>query len=205
MAFAVNIWSPVIITVLIPAIFASATAFIVSSLGGSIIAIKPRKIISFSLFSDNFSSVTLYANAKTRSPLLANSSFALYISPLFFSSDIPSFVLIYLHLPRRISGAPFVNNTVSPDNLHCTLIIFLSDENGISSIFSTVSLTTFSSTLTSPSIFLNISSNAYSVGSPIFLSSVITELLDKIASYNKYLCNLLSNSISLGSITLPSI
>ena len=53
MAVAVILWSPVIITGLIPALFASATAAFDSSLGGSIMEIRPRNVKPFSLSSDS--------------------------------------------------------------------------------------------------------------------------------------------------------
>ena len=43
-ADAVILWSPVIITGLMPALIQSATACALSTLGGSIIAIKPKKV-----------------------------------------------------------------------------------------------------------------------------------------------------------------
>ena len=52
MAVAVILWSPVIITGLMPALLASATAALDSSLGGSIMEIRPRKMKSFSLSRD---------------------------------------------------------------------------------------------------------------------------------------------------------
>ena len=50
-AFAVIIWSPVIITVFIPAFLQVATASFTPSLGGSIIPINPIKIRFFSTVS----------------------------------------------------------------------------------------------------------------------------------------------------------
>ena len=47
-AAAVVLWSPVIMIVFIPDDFASSTALKTSSRGGSIIAIRPIKIKSFS-------------------------------------------------------------------------------------------------------------------------------------------------------------
>ena len=48
-AFAVRMWSPVIITVLIPAAWQFATASFTPFLGGSIMPIKPTKTKSFSI------------------------------------------------------------------------------------------------------------------------------------------------------------
>ena len=53
MAAAVTLWSPVIIIGFIPALMQSATAAADSVRGGSIIAINPRKIRSFSSSVDS--------------------------------------------------------------------------------------------------------------------------------------------------------
>ena len=50
-AVAVILWSPVIITVFIPAVLHFSTAIFASSLGGSIIPTIPTNIKSFSIFS----------------------------------------------------------------------------------------------------------------------------------------------------------
>ena len=75
MAAAVTLWSPVIITGLIPARIHSATAALDSSLGGSIIEIRPRNVRSSSSSStiSVFVSSLLYANPRTLSPCLEKS------------------------------------------------------------------------------------------------------------------------------------
>ena len=50
-AFAVAIWSPVIITVFIPALLQDAIASFTPSLGGSTIPISPQNTKSFSIFA----------------------------------------------------------------------------------------------------------------------------------------------------------
>ena len=83
-AFAVWIWSPVIITVFIPAFLHVFTASFTPSLGGSIIPINPTKIKSFSidLLSIKFGncSTSLYATAITLNAEFAMSLFCFSIS-----------------------------------------------------------------------------------------------------------------------------
>ena len=68
-ATAVALWSPVIITVFIPACLHFSTAFFASSLGGSIIPTIPINVNPLSRFSisyfDGTWSISLYANANT--------------------------------------------------------------------------------------------------------------------------------------------
>ena len=68
-AVAVILWSPVIITVFIPAVLHFSTAFFASSLGGSIIPTNPTNINSLSIFFIScfvgLWSISLYAHAKT--------------------------------------------------------------------------------------------------------------------------------------------
>ena len=113
-AAAVVLWSPVIITVFIPALLASLTASYTSSLGGSIIAIRPTKVISTSSSNDGTklsSSTSFIAKAKTLSALFENSSFILLYEfniSSFISTVSPS-TIAYLHLLNTTSGAPLVN------------------------------------------------------------------------------------------------
>ena len=74
-ATAVILWSPVIITVFIPAFLHFSTAFFASILGGSIIPtipinVKSLSIVFISVF-DGMWSNSLYANAKTLKASLA--------------------------------------------------------------------------------------------------------------------------------------
>ena len=89
-AAAVTLWSPVIITVLIPALSASATAFLDSSLGGSIMAVRPTKVKSFSSSRESVSSssTSLIAKARTRRPFSEKCWFCFKIS--FLSSSVIS-------------------------------------------------------------------------------------------------------------------
>ena len=67
-------WSPVIITVFIPALLHSAMASFTPSLGGSIIPIKPQNVKLFSIFVSILlgkKSMSLYATAITRRAFLA--------------------------------------------------------------------------------------------------------------------------------------
>ena len=69
MALAVCKWSPVIITVFIPALLQVLTASLTPSLGGSIIPINPQNIKSFSIVPESIVvgslSTSLYATAIT--------------------------------------------------------------------------------------------------------------------------------------------
>ena len=138
------------------------------------------------------------------------------------------FFLIFMHLLSKTSKAPFVRTVSLSCNLHFTLINFLSESKGIScnlgialltsssfNIFSLKSLfsTVLSSNFLHPSfpilkfstfIFLNISSKAYSVGSPIPFPFTIDESLLNIALYTRSLCNWFFKSSWLGLIISPS-
>ena len=85
-AIAVILWSPVIITVFIPAVLHFSTACFASSRGGSIIPNIPINIKLFSMFSSSslfgLWSISLYAKPKTLSAFFAISSFAEFISIL---------------------------------------------------------------------------------------------------------------------------
>ena len=88
-AVAVTLWSPVIITVFIPAVLHFSTAIFASSLGGSIIPTIPRKTKSFSIFSissfDGSCSKTLYAQPNTRKASFAIFSFTSSILEIYLS------------------------------------------------------------------------------------------------------------------------
>ena len=113
-ATAVTLWSPVIITVLIPACLHFSTAFLASSLGGSIIPtipinVNPLSIVFISSF-DGIWSISLYANAKT-----LNASFAIFsLFSLIQFAYSSKFVLISplnryeLHIFNNSSTPPFV-------------------------------------------------------------------------------------------------
>ena len=128
-AFAVSIWSPVIITVFIPAFLQVSTASFTPSLGGSNIPISPTKFKLFSMFILSIFvgkfSISLYATAITLKAFLAICSFS--ISTFFLST--------FKHLFNNISGAPFVIILYFPlFNLCIVVIIFLLESNGISLI-----------------------------------------------------------------------
>ena len=82
-AVAVILWSPVIITVFIPAVLHFSTASFASSLGGSIIPTIPMKIKSFSIvFISSFVgmwSISLYAHPNTLNAFSAIFSFSCLI------------------------------------------------------------------------------------------------------------------------------
>ncbi len=82
MAAAVTLWSPVIIMGLMPALIHSSTAAFDSSRGGSIMAIKPKKVMSFSSSTVRVvpSGTRLYAKARTRRPPCENFWFCASIS-----------------------------------------------------------------------------------------------------------------------------
>ena len=118
MAEAVILWSPVIITGLIPASIQALTASADSSLGGSIIDIRPMKVKSFSSssFISVLLSIFLYAKDKTLRPVFENSwliSSILAISSLVIGLT-PSEVSILVDLLRRTSTAPLVAIIFSP-------------------------------------------------------------------------------------------
>ena len=91
MAIAVALWSPVIITVLIPALLHFATASFTSSLGGSIIPTIPTYVKSLSIVFISSSvgswSISLYAIASTRRASFAIASFCFVISCLKLSKS----------------------------------------------------------------------------------------------------------------------
>ena len=135
---AVRTWSPVIITVDIPAVTVatpaalhSATASLTPSFIPSVIPHSPRNISPSSVAAP---SKLLYAKPKTRS---ASSDMALPASAIlrlnsFVSGFTPSPVNTNEHFSIRISGAPLTKLHLSPLKSAATVIIFLSDVNGIS-------------------------------------------------------------------------
>ena len=135
-AIAVVLWSPVIITVFIPEFLAFLTASYTSSLGGSIIAIRPINVNSFSSSIEGLklSSTFLVANANTLNALLEKYSLiCLYSLNISSSSSTTSPLLkAYLHLLKITSGAPLVNIIVSSSILFTVDINFLSLSKGIS-------------------------------------------------------------------------
>ena len=82
-AFAVTIWSPVIITVFIPALLQALTDSFTPFLGGSIIPINPIKTklfsILFELISFGKTSTSKYATPSTLSALSAIFPFCFFI------------------------------------------------------------------------------------------------------------------------------
>ena len=109
-AVAVILWSPVIITGIIPARRASFTACTASGRGGSIIDIRPIKIKSFSFSKLSGSWHSLYAKARTRWPFLEKTSFCCFIEAisLLFILRTPSLSRIKLQRSNSTSTAPFV-------------------------------------------------------------------------------------------------
>ena len=167
-AIAVILWSPVIITVLIPASLHFATASFTSSLGGSIIPHIPVKINSPSIFSISslvgLFSTYLYAIPNTLRAFPANSSFALCIFFIssFVISLISPFIEILLQISRSSSTPPFVHTIYLSSYLLTVVISFLSESNGISETLLNLS----SSSFLCPQFKAKLVS-AVSVGSPV--------------------------------------
>ncbi|MPM72514.1 hypothetical protein SDC9_119490 [bioreactor metagenome] len=134
MAEAVILWSPVIIIGLIPALIQLSTASVDSTLGGSIIAISPTKVKSFSSSNSSFlfSSISLKAKAKTLSPFLENSILVCCIFSCISSVNdaIPFEFSTLTDLSKRTSRAPLVIIIFFPEILCMVLISFLSESKG---------------------------------------------------------------------------
>ena len=167
-AVAVILWSPVIITVFIPADLHFSTAFFASSLGGSIIPTIPTKIKSDSSFSiSSFDSgnffIFLYPNANTLKAFLAILSLFSYI--LFLNSSksfsIFPFIIYEVQFLSNSSTPPLVYTIYSLSILWTVVINFLDESNGISFNLSILNILSISI-----SKFIPISTNAVSVGSP---------------------------------------
>ena len=166
-AIAVILWSPVIITVFIPAFLHFSTAFFASSLGGSIIPAIPTYIRSVSMFFISsfvgLWSNSLYPNANTLNASFAISSFFCSICFLYsfiFSCIFPS-IIYELHLFKSSSTPPFVYTKYLFPIWWTVVISFLSESNGSSSTLSNCSYIDGSNASLKP-----ISTNAVSVGSP---------------------------------------
>ena len=158
-ALAVAIWSPVIITVFIPARRQVLTASFTPSLGGSIIPTNPTKFKLFSILSESILlgiwSKSLYATAITLNALSAICKFSLWI---FCFSPIE-----FWHLFNKTSGAPFVMILYLFPILWIVVIIFLLESKGISFI---LGILWYNSVLFL--LFFNpFCTNATSVGSPL--------------------------------------
>ena len=173
-AIAVILWSPVIITVFIPAVLHLCTASFTSSLGGSIIPTIPIYIKSFSKLAMS-SSVgswfnSLYPIAKTLKAFLAISSLFSDIVFLYSSKFvlISSFNIYFVHLFNNSSTPPLVQTTYFSPTLFTVVINFLSESNGIS-----FNLGICSNNEGSKSNLNPISTSAVSVGSPVSWLSVL--------------------------------
>ena len=179
---------------------------------------SPRNVNPYSVSTPSTSSLSLYANDSTRRPFSEN---ALFWALIFaFSSSVigftPSLYLTLTHLSSSTYTAPLVSMVGTPWSRYFVLISFLSESNGTSSILSMQSLSTSSfrlhftvsagTEIPVPSVSMpgimwtwrNISSNAYSVGSPIPLPSTMLESLVRTASYSRYLWSWLWESSSSG-------
>ncbi len=136
-AQAVDLWSPVIITGLIPAVKHFCTAEIASGLGGSMRPIIPTKVRSFSKSesSNSFIESFLYAKPNTLNAFRPISSFAFKIFPtsVFVIARTSPRCCNFVQRGRSTSGAPLVNRKSSPFlDFTNTDIRFLSESKGIS-------------------------------------------------------------------------
>ena len=189
-AFAVSKWSPVIITVFIPAFLHVFTASFTPSLGGSIIPINPTKVKLFSiellsiLFGNSVTS--LKATAITLKALCAICSFSFFIFNLskvftFMSWLSPISNTSFVHLSNNTSGAPLQIIRYLLPILCIVVIIFLLESNGISFILWKI----FSVSFLLHPICKPSSTIAFSVGSPItfswLFSTVISQSVHKVA------------------------
>ena len=187
-----------------PARLHSATAAWDSTLGGSIIAIRPRKIRSYSssIESSSSSDTTLYAKARTRSPDLENSWF---ISSIFFlSSGVigrTSFPIWMLTIRSRSTSTAPLTTMVGTPSIVCFVAISL---RSLSKGFS-LSLGYFALTSSglSPS-FVAILRSAVSVGSPISTPSVFEESLQRMLLMRSLLWDGSLRSMSSALMRRPS-
>ena len=148
-ATAVSLWSPVIITGLIPASRHSSIAAYTSGLQGSIIPVRPMNIRSFSISSasqlSGILSYFLNAAHSTRRARSANDLFFFSIS--FFSSSVmgmtPSCVRYPVQRASITSHAPLVY-WMMPLSFLCTVdIIFLPESKGASPILGCFSFSSY--------------------------------------------------------------
>ena len=172
----------------------SATAALDSSRGGSIMAMRPRKVRPFSSARVMAVLSTLrQAKASTRRPSLENCS--LTCSILARSSGVTT------QRSSSTSVAPLVTSIRPPASLWTVDIIFRSESKGISvrrgQRFRTRSS---SKPLVSPS-----RTSAVSVGSPISVSPLMTASLHSRAVRSSGSCNGSRKSASLASITSPPV
>ena len=126
-------WSPVIITVFMPAFLQSRIAFFASSRGGSIIPASPKNTIPPSI-SATFT-LRFFAKARTLKAEFEKLSLTASISSFCFlvSGISPPSVKIWEHFCKTASGAPFVKAIVSlVGSFAKTVIIRVSLSNGIS-------------------------------------------------------------------------
>ena len=177
----------------IPALRHSATAAFDSSLGGSIIAIRPTNSNPSSSSGHTVSLSNFFsANASIRRPFSESSATRWVITA--FSSSLE--VILFI----RTSAAPFTYSTFSP-SITCRVdISFLSESNGISEILGRSSLTL---SVSIPS-FVPKLIRAVSVGSPISTPSLQLESLQRIMALVIVLTFSSSRSTASVSIILPS-
>ena len=173
MAPAVILWSPVIITGLMPAALHLATATFASSRGGSIIPTIPRKVRSFSrvagVISEGSSFRALEATASTRRACEAIFRLASWIPCRSSSSRgrAPCPSSMFEQHPSSSSSPPFTATRKVPSGRACTVVIsFLSESKGISSTRGSPASISF----LSREYFRPASRSAVSVGSPIVLA-----------------------------------
>ena len=113
MALAVRRWSPVIMTVLMPAILLTLIASGTSFLGGSIMPVRPAKISPDSMQSTSTGSLFdmgFQARARTRRAFSAISSASARIDLLSSSVRVfvPLGVVVFVQWLSTTSGAPFM-------------------------------------------------------------------------------------------------
>ncbi len=174
MANAVNFWSPVIITTLIPEVLHWLTASLTSFLGGSIMPTSPRNkkslLLLFVFLSGRiwpiWTSLLVVASARTLSPSLAILWFTKMIWSLILSVKVknwPSFRTL-LQWFKMTRGAPLAKISYSffLSDLWKVVIIFLSAVKGISL---NLGDKLDNSSFTMPTFFAKIN-NAISVVSP---------------------------------------
>ena len=176
-----------------PALRHSATAAFDSSLGGSIIAIRPTNSIRPRPLDIRYlCRIFFSANASIRRPFSESSATRWVITA--FSSSLE--VILFI----RTSAAPFTYSTFSP-SITCRVdISFLSESNGISEILGRSSLTL---SVSIPS-FVPKLIRAVSVGSPISTPSHSLNRCKRIMALVIVLTFSSSRSTASVSIILPS-
>ena len=203
-AAAVTLWSPVIMIGRIPALLHSATASLDSSRGGSIMAISPINVRSYSSSSVSSSSsdTTLYPNASTRRPSLEKFWFwsSIFLRSFSVRGRTSSPIWICVIRSRSTSTAPLITIVGTPSMVCLVDISFLSLSNGFSLSRGYFARTASGS---SPSLLPRLI-RAVSVGSPISTPSVFLESLQSILLMSRRLCDGSLTSTSAALIHLSS-